>query len=277
MIGALVDKTSPSEHNVPLMMTLKQRLPVAWSIFRKNAGTLWVATATSHVPGLALIFIFAFVIKSEAFRPPPPDPGAQWDPTALWRSLGPLSKLSVFVGMFLNTTVPFAVGLSGVSYVVSCEHRGEDCDISELFPRMLKSSLLLIPMFLVLSFPWMIAHAFFFFPGVILWALIGFVPCAVALEQAGPLEALKISWSITSHQFGAIFTLWIFTIFSTLLTLGAVAILLGNLVPDNVAFIFIDTVGLAIVAGVEAFVGCILVGYYLDTRLPKQNLATTAT
>jgi hypothetical protein len=179
--------------------------------------------------------------------------------------------------MFLNTTVPFAIGLSGVSYLVSCEHRGEVCDITELFPRMLKSSLLLIPMFLVLSFPWMIAHAFFFFPGVILWALIGFVPCAVALEQAGPWEALKISWSITSHQFGAIFTLWVFTILSTLLTFGGVAIVLSNLVPDNVAPFFIDTVGVAIVAVVEAFVGCILAGYYLDTRLPKQKLAATAT
>ena len=86
-------------------------------------------------------------------------------PDSAWRSLGPLSKLSVFVGMFLNTTVPFAVGLSGVSYGESWEHRGVDCDISELFPRMLKSSLLLIPMFLVSSFPWMIAHAFFFYAG----------------------------------------------------------------------------------------------------------------
>jgi hypothetical protein len=162
--GDSVDKASPPEHNVPPMTTLKERLPVAWSIFRKNAGTLLAATAPSHVLGLSLIFIFAIAIKSEALRLPSPDPGTPWDPTALWRSLGPFSKLSVFVVMFLNTTVPFAIGLSGVSYLVSCEHRGEVCDITELFPRMLKSSLLLIPMFLVLSFPWMIAHAFFSSP-----------------------------------------------------------------------------------------------------------------
>ena len=250
-------------------MTLVQRFSTAWGILRRRARLLLLATVLPHLVGLGLIFAMRYVLMGDAA------PGETPDPRELWHGLSVSGKMTVFLIWLLNTSVAFAVGQAGVTYVLAGERENQSRGPGAMFSQMARSSLVLVPAFLVLGVPWMIAHMFVVIPGFVVATLVCFVPAAVVLERAGPFRALKISASLAGRIFGPVFTLWAMIGSLTLVALVLLFLLISNVPQSSYNYVILDSAGVAIFAFVEAILGCMLTGYYLDARSAGEIAAAT--
>jgi hypothetical protein len=127
-------------------------LETTWAYvgIHSRANSYWISSARS--------FVFS--------DPTASTPNA--DPTQIWRSMSVLRKFAVFAMIPLNTWIPFALGQAGVAWMVAAGIRGQDFGFIDVLRVVLRSARSLVPLFFLLTFLWIPAHAMMFIPGLVL-------------------------------------------------------------------------------------------------------------
>ena len=169
--------------------------------FVRHPVSMLAVTAIPHLIGLLLLVLFVSTHPART--------GPDFDPVMVWRSMSVTRKLLTLALMPLNTWLPFAVGLAGVSWIIDRDSREQVPGQFGLLETILRSFVSIAIPFFFLTFPWFVAFQIFIFPSVFVAWFIGFAPIAIATERAGWWRALKISSQVASRSAAATFTLWV--------------------------------------------------------------------
>ena len=169
--------------------------------FVRHPVSMLAVTAIPHLVGLGLVVLFCSSLPGRS--------GADLNPVEIWHAMPVTNKFLVFALLPLNTWLPFAAGLAGVSWIITEISRGEVPESSGLTKNIMRSLFSLGIPFFFLTFPWFIAFQVFVVPSVLVSWFIGFAPIAIATERAGWWRALKISSQVAGQAAGTTFTLWV--------------------------------------------------------------------
>jgi len=184
--------------------------------FVRHPFSMLAVTAIPHLIGLVFLVLFVSTLPGRTV--------ADFNPIEVWHSMSATRKLLMFALLPLNTWLPFAVGLAGVSWIITEDSRGDVPEDFELIRSILRSLVSIVIPFFFLTFPWFIAFQVFVVPSVLVSWFIGFAPIAIATERAGWWRALKISSQVAGQAAGTTFTLWV------LASVTALAIVLARIV-----------------------------------------------
>ena len=214
----------------------------AFSLMRRRFAVL---VALAMWPYLALVVIFmiiGFVVRLLHPVGAPPT-----DPLQTWRSMTVLAKLGVILSFVAFASFPWGVASGGVSVMVCEDSLGREVSLGNVMARLMRR----LPSLFVLSFvvggAVLFGSAFLVVPGFIIFVVSVFAVDLMLNEDAGVVQALTRSYSLSVTWIGIVIALAL-----------ALAVAAGVLqVVILVIFATLDLEGTEMVAMIWSFIALV--------------------
>jgi hypothetical protein len=240
-------------------MTVGDVLDGSFKLFKANARTLVLATAAVVVP---LQVVTAFVLRSQfdvgflnLFR----DPTLAESVANEQQSISQL-VLSVITGVIAALVTPFIAG--AVSRVVAASYLGREIGPAEALKAALRRFPALLGAFVLVHLLELVGFILCILPGIALMAMFVLVAPAIAVEEIGPVAAMKRSWNLVRPRF------W--PVLGISLLVGLIANILGQILGTAPALIAL------VLGGGFAWIGVALSGVLSQLiALPIVTIAAT--